>query len=179
METERDTLPYGGRPKRADANLLEEIALHDGRTLLAYARSVTGNIEDADDALQEAFANLAGRRLTGIDNLRAYLFRAVRNAAYNGMRERARRIRRQEMVVAEVCPVFQESAARREEVEALEEALQLLSSQQREVVILKVWGRLSFSDVAAVVGVPRDTAAARYRYAIEALRRHMRRFSDA
>ncbi|HOZ49804.1 MAG TPA: RNA polymerase sigma factor [Candidatus Hydrogenedentes bacterium] len=179
MRTERDIPPSRGRAGGVDEDFLEEVARRDGRTLLAYARSVTGNVHDADDALQEAFAKVAGRRLARIGNLRAYLYRAVRNAALNSIRERSRRARREETAGAEMCRVFQKSAARREEVEALEEALRTLPSEQREVVILKVWGGLSFAEVAEVVGVPRDTAASRYRYAIEALRRQMRRFTDA
>ena len=41
---------------------------------------------------------------------------------------------------------------------------------QREVLVMKVWGGLSFPQIAAAVGVPHDTAASRYRYALARLR---------
>ena len=40
----------------------------------------------------------------------------------------------------------------------------------REVVTLKVWGELTFQQIAETVGIPLNTAASRYRYALEHLR---------
>jgi RNA polymerase sigma-70 factor (ECF subfamily) len=40
----------------------------------------------------------------------------------------------------------------------------------REVVVLKIWGGLTFEKIAETLGIPLNTAASRYRYALEDLR---------
>ena len=178
MTTGSDRIAFDTRSGRIDEDVLEEVIRQDGRGLLAFARLVTGHEQDAEDALQEAFTKVAGRRLSRIGNLRAYLYKAVRNAALNGSRARHRRSRREQTVYAHVPLVFQEPADRQEEIDALNRAIAALKEDQREVILMKVWGSLSFSEVADVLGIPRDTAASRYRYAIDALRKSMRRHTD-
>jgi RNA polymerase sigma-70 factor (ECF subfamily) len=41
----------------------------------------------------------------------------------------------------------------------------------REVVILKVWGELTFAEIAEALDIPANTAASRYRYGLEELRK--------
>ena len=52
----------------------------------------------------------------------------------------------------------------------IEEALGSLPHEQREVVIMKLWGNLSFAQIGEALSVPANTAASRYRYALEKLR---------
>lgn len=160
-------------------DLLETAIREDGHSLLAYARALTGHAQDAEDALQEAFERVAGCRSSQIGNLRAYLFRAVHNAAANSFRSRFRRSRREEASGPQALAVFQEPMDRQEEVCALNEAIASLPGEQREVIMMKVWGGLSFTEVADALGIPRDTAASRYRYAMDTLRKQMRKFTDA
>jgi RNA polymerase sigma-70 factor (ECF subfamily) len=53
---------------------------------------------------------------------------------------------------------------------ALQSALRTLPDEQREVVVLKIWGQLTYEEAAAVIGISPNTAASRYRYGIEKLR---------
>jgi RNA polymerase sigma-70 factor (ECF subfamily) len=48
-----------------------------------------------------------------------------------------------------------------------------LPEAQREVLVLKVWGGLSFPQIAAALGIPANTAASRYRYALARLRERL------
>ena len=41
----------------------------------------------------------------------------------------------------------------------------------REVVTLKVWGELTFAEIAETLNIPQNTAASRYRYGLAELRR--------
>lgn len=52
----------------------------------------------------------------------------------------------------------------------LEQAVKALPPIYREVVVLKVWSGLTFQQVADTLGVPLNTAASRYRYALDHLR---------
>ena len=49
-------------------------------------------------------------------------------------------------------------------------ALRALPAAQREVLVMKVWGGLTFPQVAEALGIPADTAASRFRYSRGKLR---------
>ena len=49
-------------------------------------------------------------------------------------------------------------------------ALARLPEDQREVLALKTEGELTFEEIGLVLGIPANTAASRYRYALEKLR---------
>ncbi len=167
-----------GRSDRIDQATLDLVVRENGSALLAYARALAGHAEDAEDALQEALSRVLGKRAPHPANLRAYMYKAVHNAVLNSFRARWRRWRREQSGLPEVVAVFQEPAERREEIDMLNAAIGSLPTEQREVVIMKIWGGLSFADIAEGLAIPRDTAASRYRYALEALRKRMRKSSD-
>jgi RNA polymerase sigma-70 factor (ECF subfamily) len=50
------------------------------------------------------------------------------------------------------------------------ELLTALPVEQREVVVMKIWGRLTFPQMGEALGISANTAASRYRYALEKLR---------
>jgi len=52
----------------------------------------------------------------------------------------------------------------------LQSALRGLPEQQREVILLHVWGQMSFEEVANALEIPPNTAASRYRYGLSKLR---------
>jgi RNA polymerase sigma-70 factor (ECF subfamily) len=45
-----------------------------------------------------------------------------------------------------------------------------LPAPQREALVLKIWGGLSFPQIAEALGISANTAASRYRYAIARMR---------
>jgi RNA polymerase sigma factor (sigma-70 family) len=53
---------------------------------------------------------------------------------------------------------------------ALQSALRRLPDEQREIVVLRVWGQLTFEEAAAIIGVSPNTAASRYRYGLAKLK---------
>ena len=55
------------------------------------------------------------------------------------------------------------------EVEDLNRALSLIPLEQLEVLILHVYAGMTFQETGQTLGIPSDTAASRYRYAIKAL----------
>ena len=56
----------------------------------------------------------------------------------------------------------------------VQRALDDLPPDQRSVAHLKLWQGLTFEEIASVQGIPLNTAASRYRYAIEKLRSLLR-----
>jgi RNA polymerase sigma-70 factor (ECF subfamily) len=68
-----------------------------------------------------------------------------------------------------VAPV-ERSASDNFDWQRLQQAIQLLPDEQREVVTLKIDGELTFAQIAQVVGVGISTASSRYHYALQKLR---------
>ena len=60
----------------------------------------------------------------------------------------------------------------------LEAALRELPPEQRAVAHLKLWEGLTFEQIADLLGIPLNTAASRYRYALDKLRQRLRPLYD-
>jgi len=136
-----------------------------GRALLAYACALLRDPSAAEDVLHQVFLNvLRGRAAIDGDPV-PYLFRAIRNTALNHIRGQSREV---ELAGAGVWLESPDGST--EESLALQSALATLPAEQREVVVLKIWGQLTFEEAAAVIGVSPNTAASRYRYGLEKLK---------
>lgn len=141
-----------------------------GPGLVLFARRWAPSQSDAEDIVQEAFVRFwRGRERVGEPV--AYQYACVKRCAMDWRRTTERRARR-EMSAAgdkDECP-FEPSGQDGERREAVEAALRRLPDEQRDVVVLKIWGGLTFQQVAGILDIPSNTAASRYRYALEALR---------
>ncbi len=156
--------------QRAFALLYDRFA---GR-LYRAALGIAGRAEDAEDAVQEVFWAVARSRdrLPKVQDLTAYLFTALRHAA---RRCAARRGREPVSLdaVGELAAQPDRPAAEGPRADRLARALAALPPEQREVIALKIDGELTFAAIAAVLGISGNTAASRYRYALEKLRKAM------
>jgi RNA polymerase sigma-70 factor (ECF subfamily) len=144
-----------------------------GQRLYRTALSMLGCREDAEDTVQEVFVAVwqARRRVTESQDLTAYLFTALRRAAGRCAARRARAPRLSDIAVHEaVAPLAQHYDGANPYSEQLQRALLALPTEQREVVALKIDGELTFAEIARVLDVSINTAASRYRYALEKLR---------
>ncbi len=155
-----------GAPRRLEGFLERTYETFGGR-LYHYLLGLLRSAADAEDAVQTVFVKLAQRKGADIDDLTGYLFAAARNEA---LRLLDRRRRAQLPEPAEPPAMFDAPPGGEEETARLERALGSLPADQREVVMLKIWEGLKFREIAAVLGVPQDTAASRYRYAMEKLK---------
>ena len=57
-------------------------------------------------------------------------------------------------------------------------AMTALTADQRIVIVLRFWGRLSMPEIAERLGIPEGTAKSRQHYALEALRRVLERDAE-
>jgi RNA polymerase sigma-70 factor, ECF subfamily len=144
-----------------------------GPALLLLARQWVPSQADAEDVVQEAFIRFwqaKGR----VHQPVAYLYAAVKHCALDWLRSSERRRRRESTSArpaAEsmlVAPLEQD-----ERRQAIEAALKNLPASQSEVLVMKVWGGLSFPQIAVALEIPADTAASRYRYALNKLREQL------
>ena len=150
-----------------------------GDGLFLYARQLCRNDADAADIVQEAFLRVwrkhANNGVTEPD-LPALCYAAVRYAVLDRQRQAARRHRR-EVAAGESWynqpPLFVSSLERTEEHAQLEAAIRCLPVEQREVLTLKIWGELTFQEIATVTDESPNTVASRYRLALAALRQRL------
>ena len=117
--------------------------------------------------LQQVFAAVLSKRtLPAIDDAGAYFRTAVRNAAYSLLRQRRTARAAEEMILEPVAPGCSPA-----EQAALEQALRALPPEQREVVHLHVYEGMTFQEVANATAASINTVAARYRYALDKMRK--------
>jgi len=132
-----------------------------------------GSWADADDALQETFLRLARTRekLAKVDNLEAYVITIARNEAARLAAGKASRQRTQGSLTAEKLFRYDAgNADARENAETVAAALERLEPDLREVVELKTFSGLTFQQISQATGLPRGTAATRYRSALAKMR---------
>ena len=142
-----------------------------GARLQRAARCICASREEAEDAVQDVFLALvrAGPALKEVRNLNAYLFSAAHRAAVR----RAGRGRRHERSI-EGKALVRAAPEPAQPPDRLNRALEALPAEQREVLALKVDGELTFEEIGGLLNVSPNTAASRYRYALEKLRDALR-----
>jgi len=151
-------------------------ALYDayGNALYGYLIALLGSHEEAEDALQELFVRLLAKRrkLQRLRNAQAYLYRAARNEAFSRLRRRNVRERGQETLKqsARLLEPAPGETTLDDQVQRLNAALIELPPEQREVIVLKFFHDMTFTEIATIARVSHNTAASRYRYALSKLK---------
>ena len=138
--------------------------------LVLYARQwLTGAI--AEDVVQEVFVRLMLERRPP-DNVKAWLYRAVRNEAISQWRS-SRRRRGREIEVASDETWFE--ARRDESIDAQLAAglIRDLPAEQRESVVLRIWGGLTLAEISTITGSPVSTVFHHYQQGLRAVRKQM------
>jgi RNA polymerase sigma-70 factor (ECF subfamily) len=137
---------------------------------------LVGNLEDARDALQEAFLKCWRHReeLPEVQNLKAWIFRIALNTGRD-MRQTAWRRKRQSLPEDENLlegrdPNPQAEVEHRERLALVRGALHRLRSEEQEVFLLRQNGGLSYEEIAEAAGIPLGTVKTRMRLAIGKLR---------
>jgi RNA polymerase sigma-70 factor, ECF subfamily len=147
---------------------LDDLYRQHRRPLLLTAWNILRCPCLAEDAVHSAFARLAKLRKPPYQP-KLYAFRAVRNAALDFARIRARR--REEPIPADIDRLSCEFLADGDvSLAAASAALEKLDALAREVVELHIHAALTFQEIAALLEQPLPTVASRYRRALEKLR---------
>ena len=146
--------------------------------LFAFVLNFTRSEADTRDVLQELFLKLAAQPglLVDVRDQRGFLIRLAHRLAIDAYRRRATHSSAVERAAAEPLALFAAAADADEQGfrEALTRALAELPAEQRAVAHLKLWDGLTFAEIAAALDIPANTAASRYRYAIDKLQALLR-----
>jgi RNA polymerase sigma-70 factor (ECF subfamily) len=136
--------------------------------LVLYARQWCG---EPEDVVQEAFFKLVRQGRPPQDAV-GWLYRVVRNGALDAAKM-ARRRQQRESAAARPVRWFVEPEVDGLDADTAVTALQRLVPEQREVIVARHWGGLSFEQIAEVVGCSASTAFRRYSAGVEDLRKQL------
>lgn len=171
-----------------DLGAIDAIVELYAKRLFSFFRRMCGDRHQAEDLVQEVFVRLV-RNIEGYDHrgrFDAWIFRIAGNLA----RDRARRMSRAHEVSgmeegtgrdgARVQLRVATSNERdplelREDVDQLQRALSELPEHEREVVLMRHYGGLSFAEIADMMGTPIGTALARAHRGLARLKEIMER----
>ncbi len=140
----------------------------------AFALQLTRDREAAKEILQNIFLRLAGRPRFTILNPRSFLLRCTYRSYVDLVRRESSRQRAMTEFASEAFAGFQVEPEGDERLAALLAKVESLPEEQRAVLHLKIWEQRTFRQIAGILGIPANTAASRFRYALDKLRDAMR-----
>jgi RNA polymerase sigma-70 factor (ECF subfamily) len=111
----------------------------------------------------------------------AFIYTQIRREAIDLGRKDDRRRKREELVVEDKktlgsdidLPYFENNENMDETRRILEVGLKGLPKKFSEVIHMKLWGERTFAEIGEALDISLNTAASRYRYGIEALRKQL------
>ncbi len=140
-----------------------------GPALVLFARQWC---DCPEDAVQDAMLSLVKvRRMP--ESLLAWLYRAVRNRAISLSRSQTRRRRREARAGGARRAWFEPSPEDRMDARAAADALRGLPVEQREVIVARLWGGLTFEEAGRAVGCSSSAAHRRYEAGLAAHRERL------
>jgi RNA polymerase sigma-70 factor (ECF subfamily) len=148
---------------------LEKLYDRHQRQLLACALSVTRCRDLAEDAVHEAFCRVL-RQDDPPRDLRAYVFRSVRNAAVDLVRRAARTAPLVEDYIVDRSNNQRDAAERKQFQRFVAEAMAALPQDERETIVQHLYADLTFREIAAVRDRPLGTIVTWYRRGLARLR---------
>lgn len=179
---------------------ISEVVTREQSRLHSFIRRRVPDPRDAEDILQDVFYKLveANRLLMPIDHVTGWLFRVARNRIVDLWREKkvesrgdveraqtnSLRYREDgsELRLEELLPSPDDGPeavyARNVLLEELEQAINELPSEQREVFVAHELEGRSFKEMAVAKGTSVNTLLARKRYAVLHLRKRLREIHD-
>lgn len=143
-----------------------QVYLSQRAELVRYAATITGDMVEAEDVVQEAwlrFREIARSRL--LDEPKGYLYRIVRNLALDGRRRNGleRRIFADNamdvaMDVASDAPSLHALVEARHELEIIRQALGALPPRTRSAFEMHRFQGMKLIDIAAHLGISKSLA---------------------
>lgn len=158
------------------------------RRLYVFCLRFLGDRAAAEDATQEIFLKVVRglARWNARATFRTWVYTIARNQCVDAQRKRRHRKTEsldQTSISGDTPRIEQIPGAKGQQPDHAErrrvlrqviaEGMERLSSEQREVFVLREHAGLSFPAIAEMTGVPENTVKSRMRYALEHLRKHL------
>ena len=155
-----------------DEGAFEKLVIENEKLIYNVALKITGNPDDAEDVAQEAFIkayrNLGSFR--GESRFSGWLYRLCYNAAMDHIRKtRDPNLRSltnddgsdAELDVSDPAPTPEESAERKETQRIVREAVNQLDDDKREILIMREFSGMSYTNIADALGIEEGTVKSR------------------
>jgi len=144
--------------------------------LAAYALALAGDEHSAEDLIQDVLVRIVQQQRP-IHHARAYVMRCMRNQWIDDCRSKKRQVDTEPFDNNAVAFIDtnQENPADIDEMQQLTKALKLLMHEEREIIVLKVYGDLKFKEISRILDQPMGTVTARYARGIKKLQEHCTR----
>lgn len=134
---------------KTDPNQLIEWYEACGAELRLYALQWHG-YQAAEDLVQDAFIKLIKQRQWP-DKVRPWLFRVVRNSAVSRLRRQQHDKAAQDLFPPTRESWFETGTEDRLDAKKAQALLETLPSERREIVVMRIWGQLSFREIADII----------------------------
>ncbi len=156
-----------------DAQGFQQIVQAAYGPLLLFARQWDEN--GAEDVVQTALMKFwqCFDHATPPDNAKAWLFQTVRNELKYRTRQQTTSKKHLEIHAQSKTPWFWPTPETKIDAATVAEELVLLPLEFREVIVAKIWGDLTFDEVATLLGISRSSAHRRYLEGLEQLRKRV------
>jgi RNA polymerase sigma-70 factor (ECF subfamily) len=169
---ERNRVKSGSEHETTAPRDWDQWLSEQGPVLLLFARQQARCEADAQDLVQEAVVESWRRQGNGEPPPVGMVYATIRRRAVDLARKQDRRTNREIVATLERPQCwFDSGLEERERNDLLQGAMKELPLIYREVVVLKVWGGITFAEIAAALEIPANTAASRYRYGLAELRK--------
>lgn len=163
-----------------DTTAFEELFRRYETRLISYAARYIGSIDLAKDVCQEVFLKLISKppRVLICDSVGPWLFRVTRNLAIDKRRRRKFEIQEEDNEMpearAEGTPLT--TLAAQDDLHMIRELVEELPKDIRDVVELRIDGRVPFKDIAVILGIPQGTALWRMHRAVQLMRQRWKTY---
>jgi len=138
--------------------------------LRRYARALAGNLDDADDLVQDTLERACAKAglWRGVSDMRAWLFSIMHNLHVDGVR----RPRVSTVALDDDTPDLAVAPTQGERLAVLDlhAALDQLPIEQKQIVLLVALEEMSYADIAATLNIPIGTVMSRLSRGRERLR---------
>jgi RNA polymerase sigma-70 factor (ECF subfamily) len=174
QDPEADDIDLVRRAVAGDSGAFHGLVDRHADRLYRLAVSLVGNAADAEDVLQETFAG-AYRGLKGFEeraSVKTWLTRIVVVQVARWRRERSRR----PIEAMPDLPHPQSGSAAMDARIDLAAALQKLSPEHQQVLVLREFEQMTYEEIAAVLDVPRGTVESRLHRARAELREKLKSY---
>jgi RNA polymerase sigma-70 factor (ECF subfamily) len=166
-------------PADTRTELVTRVFLRFQRSLLKYLRHLLARREDAEEVAQETYVRLvrAGTASQSEMHIRASMFRAATNLAYDRFRQRRAHGRQDnaELVhVPDEAPHAERVVAMEQAIEVVERTLLGLPPRCRQVFLLRTFHEWGYATIAERLGVSKRTVEREMQTALEACQRELR-----
>ena len=172
--------------------LIAEALERDQPRLRSFIRKRVLDMSDAEDVLQDVFYELTAtyRMMKPVEQVTAWLFRVARNRITDLFRRQKAVSLSEPLEAGEDSPALEDLLpspdagpdalhARNLMLEALDEALDELPENQREVFVAHEWMGKSFKQLAEETGESVNTLLSRKRYAVLHLRKRLQQIQES